>query len=265
MPPTTLRPPPFVHLLIQLSRRELLGKYQGSMLGGLWLVVSPLLMLGVFTLVFHGVFGMRWPGARSQSPLEFSLFLFVGLSVFQFFSETVNRAPLLIVSQPNLVTKVVFPVWQLPLVVAMACAVQLCVSLALLVVFLAFIHGVSVTWCWLPLLLPPLLMFVVGLAWLLAGVGVYARDAGPVTNMLTTLAMFLSPVFFSVSAAPAEWRDWFLLNPLAMLIEQFRGVLLLNLRPNFPQLFGLYVGGALVAFVGKKAFDGMQEGFADVL
>lgn len=235
------------------------------MLGGFWMVISPLLMLGVFTLVFHGVFGLRWPGARSQSPFEFALFLFVGLSVFQFFSETVNRAPLLIVSQPNLVTKVVFPVWVLPLVVSIASAVQLCVSLALLVVLLAMLHGVSINWCWVPLLLPPLLMFVVGVAWLLAGVGVYVRDAGPVTAMFTTLTMFLSPVFFSVSTVPVAWRDWFLLNPLAVLIEQFRGVLLLNFQPNFLQLFWLYVGGVVVAFAGKKAFDGMQEGFADVL
>ena len=189
----------------------------------------------------------------------------LNLSVFQFFSETVNRAPLLIVSQPNLVTKVVFPLWLLPLVVAFASAVQLCVNLALLAVPLALLHGVSVHWCWVPLLLPPLLMFVVGLAWFLAGIGVYARDVGPATTMFTTLAMFLSPVFFSVSAAPAAWRDWFLLNPLAMLIEQFRGVLLLNSQPDFLQLFWLYVGGVLVAIAGKKAFDSMQEGFADVI
>lgn len=235
------------------------------MLGLLWLVATPLLMLCVFTLVFHGVFGMKWPGARSQSPFEFALFLFVGLAVFQFFADTVNRAPTLIVSQPNLVTKVVFPVWILPLVASLASVVQLGVSLTLLVVLLFLLHGISVQWCWLPVLVPPLFLLVTGLAWVLAGVGVYMRDASPIAGMLTTLTMFLSPVFFSISSAPAAWRDWFMLNPLAVVIEQFRGVLLLNVQPDLYQLLWLYVGGVVVALLGKKAFDGMQEGFADVL
>lgn len=235
------------------------------MLGVFWMVVTPILMLGVFTLVFHGVFGFKWPGARSQSPLEFALFLFVGLAIFQFFADTVNRAPSLIVSQPNLVTKVVFPLWVLPLVMTVASAVQLCVSLVLLVALLTVLHGVSVQWIWLPFLVPPLLLGVAGLAWLLSGVGVYVRDASPVTSMLTTLTMFLSPVFFSVSAAPAAWRDWFMLNPLAMVIEQFRGVLLLNVPPDLYQLLWLYLGGMMLAFLGKKLFSGMQMGFADVL
>lgn len=235
------------------------------MLGLLWLVATPLLMLCVFTLVFHGVFGMKWPGARSQSPLEFALFLFVGLAVFQFFADTVNRAPTLIVSQPNLVTKVVFPVWILPLVASLASVVQLGVSLTLLVFLLSFLHGISVQWLWLPVLVPPLFFLVTGLAWVLAGVGVYMRDASPIAAMFTTLTMFLSPVFFSISSAPAAWRDWFMLNPLAVVIEQFRGVLLLNVQPDLYQLLWLYVGGVVVALLGKKAFDGMQEGFADVL
>ena len=96
-------------LIFQFARREVLGRYRGSLLGLGWSFFTPLLMLGVYTFVFVGVFKARWPGAEQAGGLEFAMQIFAGLMVFNLFAEVAGRAPRLVLDQPNLVKKVVFP------------------------------------------------------------------------------------------------------------------------------------------------------------
>lgn len=254
-----------LHLLGQLTQRDLLQKYQGSIFGPIWILLTPLLMLSVFTLVFHGVFGTRWPGAKTQSPIEFALFLFAGLMLFQFVADVVTRAPSLVVSQPNYVTKIVFPLWLLPLALTLSSLFQLLVNTLLLMVLLVFTHGGSWYWLWQPVILLPLVATVTGLAWVFAALGVYARDTGPVIGMLTTLLMFLSPIFFPVASVPETWREMFMLNPLAIFIEQTRSILLLNTTPDIGALMIMYLIGAAAIIIGIWVFKKLQRGFADVI
>lgn len=253
------------HLLRQLTQRDLLQKHQGSMFGAVWILLTPLLMLSVFTLVFHGVFGSRWPGAKTQSPIEFALFLFAGLMLFQFVADVVTRAPSLVVSQPNYVTKIVFPLWLLPLSVTLSSLLQLVVNTLLLMALLVFTHGVSWHWLWQPFILFPLVASVTGLAWILAALGVYARDTGPIIGMLTTLLMFLSPIFFPVASAPETWRTLLMINPLAIFIEQTRNVLLLGTGPDIKSIIAMYFIGATAFCIGILSFKKLQQGFADVI
>lgn len=253
------------HLLGQLTRRDLLQKHQGSMFGAIWILLTPLLMLSVFTLVFHGVFGTRWPGTQTQSPIEFALFVFAGLMLFQFVADVITKAPSLVVSQPNYVTKIVFPLWLLPLSSTLSSLFQLLVSTLLLMALLVFTHGCSWYWLWQPFILLPLVAMVTGFAWGLAALGVYARDTGPVISMLTTLLMFLSPIFFPVASVPEAWRTLFMLNPLAIFIEQTRSVLLLNTAPEIGALIMMYLIGAITVSLGIWIFRKLQLGFADVI
>lgn len=253
------------HLLWQFTQRELHTRFRGSLLGLAWLWLTPLLTLLLFTLVFHGIFGMKWPGAQSQDAFSFGLFLFVGLSAYQLFAEVVNRSALLIVGQPNLVTKVVFPLWVLPSSLFGAAVGQYLASLLLLLAVIGWYQGPLWTWLWLPLVLLPFFMGIWGGALLFASLGVYVRDLGHVLGMATTAIMFLSPIFYPLSAVPESWRDWLLLNPLTLVIEPLRALLLLNQSPSLTALLALYALGLLSAAVGWWSFKRLSKGFADVI
>jgi lipopolysaccharide transport system permease protein len=256
----------YASLIGQFARREIDARYRQSLLGAVWAFVTPLLMLGVYTLVFRFVFKLRWGSAGDESDLTFALRLFAGLAVFNFFAECVNRAPRLILDQPHLVKKVIFPLEILPWISAVAALANLAVSLLLLLLFGAWDQGgLPPSALALPLVLLPLLPLCLGLGWLLAAVGTYVRDVGQVLGMLVSLLMFLSPVFFPVEALPAALRPWMFLNPLALPITQTRQVLLDGQWPDGSALLLHFLVCCLLALLGAVFFRAARKGFADVV
>jgi len=253
-------------LLWQFARRDVLGRYRGSLLGLTWSFLTPLLMLAVYSFVFVGVFRASWPGTPKGSGVEFALQVFAGLLVFNLFAEVANRAPNLVVEQPNLVKKVIFPVELLAWVTVLSGLFHLLISAAtLLVVLLIARGGLPVTALALPLVLLPFLPMLLGLGWFLSSIGVFVRDVSPVMSMLVSLIMFLSPVFYSVASLDPEIRFWMNLNPLTLIIEQVRAVLLLGQWPAWGAL-GLYgVVACGFATLGGAFFQLTRKGFSDVL
>lgn len=236
------------------------------MLGAAWAFLTPLLMLCVYTLVFRFVFKLRWGHAGDESDLAFALRLFAGLAVFNFFAECVNRAPRLILDQPHLVKKVIFPLEIMPWISALTAMANLLVALLLLLLLGAWDRGgLSPTVLALPLVWLPLLPLCVGLGWLLAALGTYVRDVGQILGMLVSLMMFLSPIFFPVEALPAAMRPWMFLNPLALTMTQTRQVLLDGLWPDWWALALHVLACGLVAVVGAVFFKAARKGFADVV
>lgn len=254
-----------VSLVLQLARREVHARYRQSWLGMVWVVLTPLLMLGVYTLVFRHVMRVRWHGV-DEGNLAFALRIYAGLAVFGFFAECVNRAPNLVLEQPHLVKKVVFPLEIMPWVNAASASVGLAVS-ALLLVGLALLsgHGLPVTVLALPLVWLPLLPLVLGLGWFLAGVGTYVRDVGQVLGMVVAALMFLSPIFFPVEALPEAVRPWLLLNPLAWVMTGTRDVLLAGRWPDWQALALLLAACTAVAAAGAAFFHKVRTGFSDVV
>ncbi len=254
------------YLIRQLICREVVGRYRGSVLGLLWSFFQPLLMLAVFTFVFGVVFQARWGEAGTGSHAEFALILFAGLIVFNFFSEVVNRAPGLIVGNVNYVKKVVFPLEVFPVVAAGASLFHALISIGVLLVATAAIHR-TIPWTviWLPVILLPLVFLTTGIAWFLASLGVYLRDVSQVIGILTTALLFLSPIFFPASALPESIQPLMFLNPLGLVIEQTRAVLIWGEMPDGRAL-ALYAAGSLtVAAAGFLWFQKTRKGFADVL
>ena len=253
-------------LLWQFARRDVLGRYRGSMLGLTWSFLTPLLMLGVYSFVFVGVFRASWPGAAKGGGLEFSLQVFAGLLVFNLFAEVASRAPNLIVEQPNLVKKVIFPVELLTWVTVLSGLFHLMISVASLLLVLLFVRGgLPVTALALPLVLLPFLPFLLGLSWFLSAGGVFIRDVGPVMAMVVSLTMFMSPVFYTVTSLDIRWQFWMHLNPMTTIIEQVRAVLLQGQWPAWG-LLGIYaVLGCAFAVAGATFFQLTRKGFADVL
>ena len=246
-------------------RREVQARYRQSWLGLLWLILTPLLMLSIYTLVFRHVMKMRWVGV-DESNLSFALRVYAGLAVFNFFAECVNRAPGLILEQPNLVKKVVFPLEVLAWVNVCVAAVGLLVPMALFLALLLFSEG-GLPWTVLalPLVWLPLLPLCLGLTWLFAGLGAYVRDIGQVLSMAVTALMFLSPIFFPIEALPDSVRNWMAMNPLALVMTQTREVLLAGRWPSWGMLALQTLASGLVAVAGAAFFRVARRGFADVI
>jgi len=274
--PVKLRPVTFLQrsyipihsrsLLWQFARRDVLGRYRGSLLGLAWTFLTPLLMLAVYSFVFVGVFRASWPGTHRDSGIEFALQVFAGLLVFNLFAEVANRAPNLIVEQPNLVKKVIFPIELLAWVTVLSGLFHLLISAAtLLLVLLIARGGLPITALALPLVLLPFLPLLLGLGWFLSAIGVFVRDVSPVMSMIVSLIMFLSPVFYSVSSLNPNIQFWMMLNPLTLIIEQVRAVLLIGQWPAWGALALYGLVACVFALLGGVFFQLTRKGFADVL
>ena len=253
-------------LIMQMTKREVVGRYKGSVMGLTWSFFNPVLMLTVYTFVFSVIFKSRWGVNGDESKTQFAVVLFVGMIVHGLFAEVLNRAPTLILSNVNYVKKVVFPLETLP-VIAMGAAlfhsiISLCVLLAAFAIFNGYLHWTAI---FVPLVFLPLVILTLGLAWMLASLGVFLRDVGQTIGIITTVMMFLSPVFFPVTALPVEFRPWLMANPLTFIIEQAREVLIWGRLPDWIGL-GIYTLAAIViAWFGYAWFQKTRKGFADVL
>lgn len=248
-----------------MTRREIVGRYRGALMGLLWSLFNPVLMLVVYTFCFGVVFKLRWPGA-GEGHLEFALILFVGMILHGFLAECLNSAPALIVGNANFVKKVVFPLEILPLVTVGSALFHATVSIGvLLAFFLAVNHYLHWTVLWLPLLLAPFVLLAAGIAWFLAATGVYLRDIGQSTGILTSLLLFLSPIFYPLSALPEHLRPLFYLNPLSFVVEQARAVVIHGRAPEAAGLALYALAGLAVAAGGYLWFQKLRRGFADVL
>lgn len=252
-------------LIGQMTRREIIGRYKGSMLGLLWSFFNPLLMLVVYTFVFAVVFKARWAGAE-ESKAQFAVVLFAGMIVHGVLAEVVNRAPSLVLGHPNFVKKVVFPLEILPVVTLGAALFHGAMSLLVLLAACVFFNGsVYPTAAYLPLVLVPLVLCVLGLAWFLASLGTYLRDVSQVVSIVTTILLFTSPVFYPVSALPPQYQTVMLANPLTFIIEQARNVLIWGHAPDWAGL-GVYSAVAgFLCWAGFAWFQSTRRGFADVL
>ena len=254
-------------LILQMTKREVVGRYKGSAMGLAWSFFNPVFMLVVYTFVFSEIFKSRWVGVGGDdSKTQFAVLLFVGMIVLSLFSEVLNRAPSLILNNVNYVKKVVFPIEILP-VIAMGAAlfhslVSLTVLLAAFAIFNGYLHWTAIL---TPLVVMPLVILSLGLAWMLASLGVYLRDVGQTIGIITTVLMFLSPVFYPITAVPEEFRSLIMANPLTFIIEQAREVLIFGHVPDWTGLCIYTLAATAVAWVGYAWFQKTRKGFADVL
>lgn len=253
----------WLYVYRQWFLRDLRLRYRSSALGTAWLVLQPLAQILLFTLVFHRFFGLRWP-TGDGSVGEYGLQVFIGLSLYTFVADVINRSPASVSSYPFLVTKVRFPLVLLPVVVVGVAGVQLVLSLAIAVLFAAWreAHAGALL---LPLLLVPLAVYALALSWLFGAAGVYLRDVGHLAPSLGTLLLFLSPVFYPASMVPGSMRWLMIVNPLAWSCEAARDLLMSGqMFDGLAWTLHLAAAGAL-AVAAWAFFARIERGFADVL
>jgi lipopolysaccharide transport system permease protein len=216
-------------------------------------------------VVFSIVFKARW-GAGEESKVSFAIVLFAGMIVHGLFAECLIRAPGLIVNQPNYVKKVVFPLEILPWVTIFSALLHFLISLGLLLVF-CVLTGISLqaSTLLIPLVMLPLMLMTLGLTWLFASLGVYMRDISQAMGIVTTILLFLSPVFYKTSALPGDYQFLLAINPLTLPIEQLRGVMLWGRGLDWENWAVSMSEGIVVCYIGFWWFQKSRKGFADVL
>jgi lipopolysaccharide transport system permease protein len=253
-------------LILQMTKREVVGRYRGSVMGLAWSFFNPLLMLTVYTFVFSVVFKARWSVVGEENKVDFAILLFVGIIVYGVFAECANRAPGLILANVNFVKKVVFPLEILPWVTMGSTLFHAGISLlVLLLAQLLLNHSMPFTAIFFPLIILPLLLATMGGAWFLSAIGVYLRDVSQSVGIFTTVLMFLSPVFYPLAALPERYQAWVKLNPLTFILEEGRKSLIFGQLPDGLG-WGIHMLVSIaIAWMGFWWFQKSRKGFADVL
>ena len=252
-------------LILQMTQRDILGRYRGASFGLLWSLISPFFMLLIYTVAFGYLLKSRWPGT-SGNIADFAMLLSVGLIVHGFFAECLTRAPQLVVSNSNLVKRIVFPLEVLPWTMVLSALFHAFANFLVFVALNLALRGELVpTLPLLPLVMLPLAIAALGVGWLLSSLSVYLRDIGQVTGLLSTAMLFLSSAIVPVDTLPEHYQWVFRLNPLTFIIDQAREVAFWGRMPDWSGL-GLYTIGAIMfACLGYAVFQKMRRGFADVL
>jgi lipopolysaccharide transport system permease protein len=253
-------------LLLKLIWRDVVGRYRGSLIGLLWSFVTPLIMLAVYTFVFTYVFQARWNVGEGEPRALFALVLFSGLMLHGLLAEVLNRSPSIIINNVNYVKKVVFPLELLPIVILGAALFHFAINVGvMLLAMLLMGMPLHATILLYPLVVLPLVPLTLGLGWGLAALGVFVRDIGQLIGIVTTILLFLSPIFFPLDALPPLLQKLLVLNPLTIIIENARNVLLWGEMPNWGALMIYSVVALAVFLVGFVGFQALRKGFADVL
>jgi len=252
-------------LVYQLARRDVVGRYRGSVLGVLWSLVQPLIMLAVYTFVFSVVFQVRW-NATAGSKADFALALFVGLIAHGLLSDCLLRGPRLVLDNPNYVTKILFPLEILPWVLLGSSLFHTMANLLVWFIFFAATHHtIPASALLTPVVFLPLCLLCLATGWSLASLGVYFRDVGHLTGLCSTVLLFLSPVFFPADRLPLPYRQILYANPLTYIIETLRQVLISGDAPDLLALCLATLLAGLAAWGSFVWFQKTRNGFADVL
>jgi lipopolysaccharide transport system permease protein len=252
-------------LVMQLARRDVVGRYRGSFMGLLWSFFNPLLMLAIYTFVFGVIFSSRW-NAQNTGHFEFAVILFAGLNIHSLFAECANHAPTLIVENTSFVKKVVFPLETLAWSTLGSALFHLVISTIVLLVFSLVVRG-TMPWTGIlfPLVVLPFLPFVAGTVWLLGSLGVFLRDLKQAIGIITPALMFLAPIFYPRELIQPPYRDLLYLNPLTIIVEASRDVLVWGRVPDWGLLALYAVGSCSFAWISFVWFEHTRKGFSDVL
>jgi lipopolysaccharide transport system permease protein len=252
-------------LILRLTRRRIQSRYRGSMLGSLWTLLQPLLLLGVYTFVFANVLKSKWALPNGEQA-PFALVIYAGMMLFSVFADSVNEAPTLMLANQVFIKQVRFPVEVLPWVSMLSSLFTFALNLMMLLLFYVVLRGAPPVTVWaLPLLLPALILLTLGFTWFLSSAGLFLRDLSQVTGVATTALLFTSPIFYSATHIPEAFRPFFNLNPFSTIIESSHRVLFYGTLPDAAALSIVTAFGFGTAWLGYIAFMRMKKGFADVL
>jgi lipopolysaccharide transport system permease protein len=251
-------------LIRTMVRRDILSRYRGSFGGGLWTVLTPLLLMLTYFFVFGIVLDTKFGKDPSRS--GFVLYFFGGMLPWLAFSEAAGRAPTLIWEHRNFVKKLVFPVETLPVNLVASGLVSECVMLALFMAGLGIARGhLPATIAWLPLFLAPQILFTLGVCWFLAALGVFVRDLGQIIGFVLTVWFFITPICYPETQMPTAAAAILSKNPIFTLVRLYRTVFLEGQNPAIGTLLKFWALSLVVFFAGHAWFYKLRRSFADIV
>lgn len=251
-------------LILSLARRELAARYKGSVLGLVWAVLTPIVMIAIFTFIFAGIFGARF--GEGGSAWDYALYLFCGLLPWTAFQESVQLSSTTIVAHSNLVKRVVFPLETLPAAQTLATlANQMFGTLALIVAALIIRREMHATVLWLPVLVIPQLVATLGAAWFIASLGVFLRDIVQGITLLLMAWMYLTPIIYPEAIVPGRFRAFINANPFTPLVRSYRHIILEGTAPDWHGLIYFTIFAIITFISGYWWFARTRKNFADVI
>jgi lipopolysaccharide transport system permease protein len=255
-------------LLRTLVRRDLDARYKGSVLGNLWPLVNQLSQLLIYTYVFSIVLKVKLSlHGVPDNNFTFGLWLFAGLLPWISFTSGLTQATISVISQPNLVKKVVFPLALLPLVPVLSAFIESAFGIMALIFFVALsTHTLHPTLALLPLVWATQFLLTAGLAYLTAGLTVFLRDIPQTLTVFLNLWFYITPIIYPASAIPEKFRDWvFWLNPIATISEVYRDIVLVGEMKHWNELGVASIISAIIFWFGLSVYQRFRPAFADVL
>lgn len=255
------------NLIRQMTSRDIGSRYKGALLGIVWSLLTPLLMLAVYTFVFSTIFQSRW--SELNAPTDkgtFAVILFIGLILHGLVAECLTRAPSVIIQHSNYVKKVIFPLEIFSFIVTGSALFHALIALVVFILAMITVGGgIPATIVFLPLVILPLLFVCLGTVWLMSSLGVFMRDLPMVAPIVSSVLLFVAPIFYPMSAVPKPVQKIMLLNPLTFIVEQARNVAIFGKMPDFPGLLIYTLVAVAFALIGYFWFQKTRKGFADVL
>lgn len=255
-------------LLKTLVQRDLEARYKGSILGNTWAILNQLAQLLVYTYLFSIVLKVKLDlRGLPSNDFTFGLWMFAGLIPWTAFTAGFSGAATSVISQPNLIKKVVFPLALLPLVPICTAFVESSFGLVLLIAFVAFSSQIIHPTLWLlPVVWLPQLLLTAGLGYLVAGLTVFLRDIPQTITVLLNLWFYITPIVYPAALIPESWRFWiFWVNPLTIVVEIYRDLAIIGEMQHWQEL-GVLWGIALSVFaIGFVVYRRLRPAFADVV
>ena len=251
-------------LILSLTKRELAARYRGSALGIIWALLTPIVMIAIFTIIFAGIFKAKFGVSSSQ--WDYALYLFCGLLPWNAFQESLQLSSSTIVAHANLVKRVVFPLETLPVSLSLAAAVnQLFGTIVLVAAIVILRREIHPTIVFLPLILIPQIIATFGGAWLVASLGVFIRDIVQGIALVLMAWMYLTPIIYPESLVPPAYRSIINVNPFTPLVRNYRRILIEGLSPDWTGLAYFSAFAILSFIVGYWWFARTRKNFADVI
>jgi len=250
-----------------MAKREIVGRYRTAHLGLLWSILTPLALLVTYTFVFTVIFKARWQQDVPESRGQFALTMFCGMLLYNFFAEVVNKAPDIVVTNPNYVKRVVFPLEIFIISGLISALFNMMIGYGVWLIGWFSVQQTALHWTalWLPVVIIPACLTTAGLAWLLASLGVFVRDVGHAVVIITQILFFATPIFYRIEVIPYPYRTILELNPLAHAIEDVRRVLMWNQQPRWDWWCASLVVSFALALLGYAFFMKSKRAFADVV
>lgn len=244
-------------MIFNLVRKDLRGRYKGSVLGFLWTFANPLLQLIVYNIVFSTIL--------KNGIDKYYLFLFVALIPWIFFSASLTGGASSVMNYKGMVTKIYFPREVLPIAHVTTCFVNMlyCFIIIFAVVLISGTPLNLVAICYLPLIMIVEYILALGIAMLASSVTVYFRDFEHILGILTMAWMFLTPIMYSIEIIPEEYLPIFAFNPMTSIITAYRDVLYYSQVPSINTL-GQAIGlGLGILLIGSLVFNRLKRHFAE--